>query len=1317
MPAESATRSHLLPVCCAPHCLAWLLFAVLTAVSLASTPQFPVPLTINPDHSITYHPLPNGDRIPDFSTVGYNYGNTPLPDEPGGYQVPVVVTLEPLPGDQTDRIQAAVDFIATRPLVNGFRGALLLKAGRWEIHSVNRITVRTSGIVIRGEGDHPLTGTRLYAVGTTNEANTRNSRNSRLIAFQGNSNTVNTSARTNVDAVYVPAGTNVIPITGHGLTVGQRIQIRWPGTVAWQIASLYNPAATADLDPAFTMNRIITGVTAGSITLDAPLTTPLDPAYATGYVVPVTAFNNITNVGLSRIYFESIYANDTDENHVWNAVDFTNVEDGFLHNCTARHFAYALAYVNTSTRKITINRSQVLDCISQLVGGRRYAFVLTGEMALVANPITRYSRHAFPINWPAASGPNVFVDGVAADSYNESGSHARWNNGGLWDNISAVRNGAGIQVKLERPSAYCVAWNCTLNSITFENMPLSPNWSFGSQKADGSPTAWINSVSTGSYAYAAPHIGKAEQWSNGARMSVRSLYENQLNTRLRAARNPRQYRADPPTRIILPPTLRTPDRIHASSGSTWSYQIPASNLVPATRTPNFTATGLPSGLTVNATTGLISGTVPTVTTETDYNLTLSVRNIDGTTTKPMTLTVRPAGAPKIPLAMSVEVDTQRTTSLALRDGQPAQLVPMVPATRLLAPMIVRRLYISDMNGAVTRDNIPVPVRGILPIEGLTSPVTVTCNGSTDLPTAPGFYDIVATLDDPVYSATATGRLLITEATSVTVTLGNTTAPTAENPVTATSTQPSIPPVITYDGSPVFPAAPGQYTAKAIVADPTYFGSRLALISVQRPTATLAWSGPFTLPYTGAAQSPSVSTVPAGLATRVSIAGEGILPGTYNVTAWIDDPAYNHTPITGTMTITGLVVSTPGDLVVSGTAAGTVVHFDVSAGDGFTATTPAFADPPSGSLFPPGTTTVTVTATDAGGQVSAKTFTVTVYPGPSNLQQINPFSGVAAGTADIQPGGTIRIVGAGGATTGGATADLWTGTNDSNTYLSIPWQGDGIFTARLASLSSDDSSAKVGLIFRETTSPGSRYSAIYLMRANGGSVGFQHKTATSGSSTNLNFFNGNATNRGVPEWIRLVRDGNTFTLFSSEDGIAWTQLSSQTNVISGPAQSVGLFVAPRTGNTSATAVFDNISFIPPDLSARQSWRLANFGTTTGSGVADDIADPDGDGFGNLLEYALGTAPLAAHSRPSMQMDIVGFDSTPGQFLALTFQRIADPLLTYTVEGCSNLVDRTWQPVWQSTGANNTAGPVTASDNVDISAADVAARFLRLKIHAP
>src|SRR5213083_773206 len=75
-----------------------------------------------PDGRLVYAPNAAGDRIPDFSQVGYKTGNVPLPNTPGGVSVPVKQTLSPTSGDQTARIQAAIDAVAAlTPDTNGFR--------------------------------------------------------------------------------------------------------------------------------------------------------------------------------------------------------------------------------------------------------------------------------------------------------------------------------------------------------------------------------------------------------------------------------------------------------------------------------------------------------------------------------------------------------------------------------------------------------------------------------------------------------------------------------------------------------------------------------------------------------------------------------------------------------------------------------------------------------------------------------------------------------------------------------------------------------------------------------------------------------------------------------------------------------------------------------------------------------------------------------------------------------------------------------------------------------------------------------------------
>lgn len=59
--------------------------------------------------------------------------------------------IGPADGDDTARIQAALDEVAARPLDgHGHRGALVLAPGVYEI--AGTVRVRASGVVLRGSG-------------------------------------------------------------------------------------------------------------------------------------------------------------------------------------------------------------------------------------------------------------------------------------------------------------------------------------------------------------------------------------------------------------------------------------------------------------------------------------------------------------------------------------------------------------------------------------------------------------------------------------------------------------------------------------------------------------------------------------------------------------------------------------------------------------------------------------------------------------------------------------------------------------------------------------------------------------------------------------------------------------------------------------------------------------------------------------------------------------------------------------------------------------------------------------------------------------
>ncbi len=111
--------------------------------------------------------------------------------------------------------------------------------------------------------------------------------------------------------------------------------------------------------------------------------------------------------------------------------------------------------------------------------------------------------------------------------------------------------------------------------------------------------------------------------------------------------------------------------------------------------------------------------------------------------------------------------------------------------------------------------------------------------------------------------------------------------------------------------------------------------------------------------------------------------------------------------------------------------------------------------------------------------------------------------------------------------------------------------------------------------------------------------------------------------------------------------------------------------------------------------------------SGPGAAPG-ADPDGDGSVNLLEYATGADPRAPGA------SLVSVAVRDGR-LALVFPRVADPLLTYTVEGADDLTSA-WQTV--ASAGNPSAGPAVAADIATIAddrpLSAALRRFLRLRV---
>jgi hypothetical protein len=178
--------------------------------------------------------------------------------------------------------------------------------------------------------------------------------------------------------------------------------------------------------------------------------------------------------------------------------------------------------------------------------------------------------------------------------------------------------------------------------------------------------------------------------------------------------------------------------------------------------------------------------------------------------------------------------------------------------------------------------------------------------------------------------------------------------------------------------------------------------------------------------------------------------------------------------------------------------------------------------------------------------------------------LNQDIGTTGGSAD-ESGGVWTVSGDG--------ADIW-GTSDGFHYVYQFLEGDGEMVARVTDNGTGSNAwCKGGVMIRETLDPGSTHSMIVVTGGNGGGAGFQWRPAAGGSSSSMH---DPSPTVEPPHWVRLVREGDTFTGFLSADGVDWTEQGSTTIAM---AQSVhiGLCVTSHAAGEVRSYTFDNVSF--------------------------------------------------------------------------------------------------------------------------------------------
>ena len=488
-----------------------------------------------------------------------------------------------------------------------------------------------------------------------------------------------------------------------------------------------------------------------------------------------------------------------------------------------------------------------------------------------------------------------------------------------------------------------------------------------------------------------------------------------------------------------------------------------------------------------------------------------------------------------------------------------------------------------------------------------------------------------------------------------------------------------------------PLDPAGYRFRIIAVDPS------GNVSAPSPETMLAGAAPVATPVPGTYYAPFSVTLEAPLGATIRYTVDGAAPG----------------PDTGTV-YTGPIPLSSGARTLRAVAVGA-------------------------TLSP--VTTITYTVLPAPTAL-APTFS----PAPGNFESGQPITLASAtpgtrirytldgsipttGSPDIASGGSIYPPA--GPVTLRAVAyrpDYEDSAITVGTYTILPLGSDWRLFSHLTGPfgdNNDGTSYELGAKFR-VIKPG-RVTAIRYYRApseTGTHTGRLWRVTGTQTGTQLASVTFTAANDAAGAGWREQALASPVTLLPGETYLASVNINTHYVLVEGglaEAQTRGPLIAlgaingffGPSGQYPASS-YNNSNYLRDvafqSFAPREAWRHARFGTDQPIGNAADLADPDGDGLPNLLEYALNREPLAAGGATATTHSI---DAPTGK-LRFTFRR-ARPAheLTYTVQASSDLA--TWTAIATNPGGESAVGAdVTVLDN---SPPGTPRRFLRLQLTTP
>jgi hypothetical protein len=422
---------------------------------------------------LEYRTTARGDRIMDFSFAGYGGGGVAIPT------VPAAQTLKPEPGDNSARIQAAID------AASASGGAVVLEPGSYDVERT--VTIAASGVVLRGSGSGEG-GTTIRLTGKPH----------RFLAIRGAGAWEAAGNSAAITDVYVPSGADSFHVgEAARFHVGDTVLVRRPVTEAWvhfmgmdTLVRDGKPQTWIKAGTFIRTDRTIRAIDGDRITLDVPLSDSIDLKYLNSPGASLVAYTfpgRISKVGLEHLRIESPVLDVPISEGQYTAFQIDAAIDAWARDIAIQETQNGIV-IGPAAKRVTLDQVRVAHTASHTGSAAPADFSLSGTQVLVSRCGVKGEGTWPVVTQATVTGPIVVLDFES----NERGvsPHQRWATGLLVDRSTftgSTERAPGIAFSNRKTAGsghgwdvgWAVAWNVRSAFLQIEQPPGAINWCIG----------------------------------------------------------------------------------------------------------------------------------------------------------------------------------------------------------------------------------------------------------------------------------------------------------------------------------------------------------------------------------------------------------------------------------------------------------------------------------------------------------------------------------------------------------------------------------------------------------------------------------------------------------------------------------------------------------------------------------------------------------------------------------------------------------------------------------------------------------------------